>query len=594
MCEIVEPTSPPAPPGWVRAARPLRVAVLGWARLSFQAREGSGYNLSASELAAGLALSGHRVSYLRSGMDFSLLGRPHVRPVEVWRGVACYDFFNSRNLSPASSNFRNMRVEMSSPDDTRVVVGWLMRVRAQVVHVHSLEGYGLDLLAAIRAAGVPVVVTPHNYWYACPQVDLLHEESRVCEDYEGGKRCVGCLTSRSPRGVRARRAAEQALHRVVGPFWGHMLRHVYAHFKGSARSLRLRRKARGLPVHGAQAPDPELALGFDVRDGAQHSGRVFHALPDAHEPPPRLGVVPADQNERFLRGTHHLDVVNDYGRRRVSGIACLNSASMVTPPSEFLLRAMRVMGVEPQRLRHVRLGQPHFDQINRRARRSPYYAARPWDPTSPRPVRFAFLGTTRNNKGLDVLARAIPLLDTAVRQRCHFLVRAAGHDWPFRRRLASFPEVCFGGGYDTLSLLSIMDELDVGILPHVWFENSPLVLLEFLHAGKFVISSRLGGPPEWIREPGEGGAGNGLLFPGGNAERLAACISRVVRGEVVLPSPREVHAVSTLRSYPDHVAEFERIYRDLVDGPAAPTVVSNAGLRPRRAAGALPVVARVP
>lgn len=27
---------------------------------------------------------------------------------------------------------------------------WLDSIRAEVVHVHSLEGYGLDLIAAIR------------------------------------------------------------------------------------------------------------------------------------------------------------------------------------------------------------------------------------------------------------------------------------------------------------------------------------------------------------------------------------------------------------------------------------------------------------
>ncbi len=578
MPGTVEPSSPPAPPGWPRAARPLTIAILGWARLSFQAREGSGYNLNASELAAGLALSGHRVSYLRSGMDYSLLGRPHTRPAEVWRGVACHDLFNSRNLSPASSNFRNMTAEMSSPAETRVVLDWLEAIGAQVVHIHSLEGYGLDLIGAIRDRGIPVVVTPHNYWYVCPQVDLLHEESRVCEDYRGGARCVGCLHASEPGRARSRRAIEQTMHRLVGPFWAHTLRQVYTHTKATLRSLVVRRRARGSPP--ALAPsDPELALGFDVRDGSRHSGRVYHALPAGHEPPPGLGVSPIDQNERFLAATHHLEVLNEYGRRRTAGVECLNRASLVTPPSEFLLDVMRTMGVAGARLRHVRLGQPHFDQINRRTRRSPFYDARPWDPSSSRPLRFGFLGTTRNNKGLDVLVRAISMLDKAARQRCHFLIRAAGHDWPFRRRLASFPEVSFGGGYDTVSLIPLMDEFDVGILPHVWFENSPLVLLEFLHAGKFVISSRLGGPPEWIVEPRDGRTGNGLLFPGGDPAELAQRITRVVRGEITLPSPREVHSVSTLRSYPEHVAEFETIYRGLVDGPAPPIVTVNGSAR---------------
>lgn len=571
------------PIGWRVSDRPLSIAVLGWARLSAQAREGSGYNLSASELAAGLALSGHRVAYLRSGMTYTVVKKPHVRALEWWRGVSCFDLVNSRNVSPASSNFKNMTEEMSSPADAQVVLAWLGSMGVQVVHIHSLEGFGLDLIGAIRDSGRPVVVTPHNYWYVCPQVDLLHEELRVCEDYKGGARCVGCLPDvpDTPR-VRSRRGTEQAMYRALGPVYTGWLRQVFDYAKyrlrGPKPPVRAAESVAGIPVAHAAPIDPEAGLGFDA-GGPQHSGQIDHGLRLVDgEKPPQVGESPLDQNERFLRADHHLTVVNEYGRRRLSGIEALNRASLVTPPSRFLLEVLFSMGMSPKVGRHLRLGQPHFDQLHRKTKRSPYYRLRPWDPvTSTRPVRFGFMGTTRNNKGLEVLTRAIPMLDVSVRQRSHFLIRAAGYDWMFRKRLSAYPEVSFLGGYDGLQLISTMDEFDVGILPHIWFENSPLVLLEFLHAGKFVISSRLGGPPEWIREPRserpagvapsaepEVALGNGLLFAAGSASGLAACITRVVRGEATIPSAAEVHAVSELRSYPDHVRECEDTYRELL------------------------------
>lgn len=568
------------------AARALRIAILGWARLSLQAREGSGYNLNASDLAWGLALSGHRVAYLRSGMDYSLFRGPFVRRAETWKGIECYDYHNSLNVSPASSNFRNMEREISSPRDSRVVIAWLDRIGAELVHIHSLEGYGLDLIGAIRATGRPVVVTPHNYWYVCPQVDLLHEERRVCEDFQGGTRCKGCLDAPRASRVRVRRGLEQLAHRLLGSFWGGTLRQIYAYTKWHWRPDRLARelKERWLAspqVHPAPTPDPELALGFDIDDASVHSGRVEHGLKlEKGEKTPEIGVAPWDQNERFLSRDTHLVVLNNnvYGQRRLAGRDALNAASLVTPPSVFLLDAMRVMGVESPKLRHVRLGQPHFDQLNRCARRAPGYSERPWSPASTSPLRLAFLGTTRNNKGLEVLVRAIPLLAKGVRQRCHFVIRAAGWDWLFRKRLSVFPEVSFAGGFDSLQLISMMGEFDVGILPHIWFENSPLVMLEMLHAGKFVLASRLGGPPDWIVQPGESveyPRGNGLLFPGGDAAALAECITRIVGGEVTLPSPREVHAASVLQSYPDHVREVESIYLDLLAGGDG-----RSGLRP--------------
>ncbi len=563
-----EGVSPPK--GWPVCARPRRIAFLGWARLAQQAREGSGYNLAASELAFGLALSGHQVFYLRSGMDYSLRPGMFIREVTDWRGVRCFHLFNSPNLSPGLFNFRNMQREMRSPRQARLIVSWLDEHDIELVHAHSLEGFGLDVVEAIRASGREVVITPHNYWFCCPQVDLLYQEREVCMDYDGGRRCEGCLSPARPERARLRRRIEQSTQRTFGPRVGGWVRSL----TGSRARRRAARSARraGPPPNGHERfVDPEMGLGFAVDDDGQ--GLVHNPAPvDEDVEIVELGRSPIDQNERFLRQDHHLTVLNDYGRRRIAGIESLRRASMVTPPSRFMGRVYEAMGLEPERVYHLRLGLSHFDRVHRRVRRWPYYERRPWLASDPRPIRFGFFGTVRHNKGLDVLVRAIPMLEPEVRRRCQFEIRASGPDGLHRRRLGAYPEVSFLGGYDVRNLVSAVGEYDIGIMTHIWFENSPLVLLELLHAGKFVIASRLGGVPEWIVEPGtpqseaNGGLGNGLLYPGGSPEALAAAITRVVRGEVEVPSPAEVHAVSTLVSYPDHVREAMDLYERLLAG----------------------------
>lgn len=581
---------PPSPnhagsPTWPRTHRPLRIAILGWARLSSQAWEGSGYNLSASELGRGLVMSGHEVSYLQAGMNYRLRKRkPYIAFREAWGGIRCFDLRNSPNLSPAAANFQNMMAEMASPEETKLVLDWLDEIRAQVVHIHSLEGYGLDLIPAIRRGTVvdrkaspprPVVVTPHNYWYVCPQVDLLHQEQRVCMDYDGGRRCVGCLPVSDARQVKRRRASWQTREEYFGPYVADVSRRFIASIGPTLRRLRrgkLVEKFIPAPANPDRLVDPELALGFESVTAeqmqSQTDGLVKHDLPLGPGEQPRvLEPSTADTNERFLKADHHLKVLNDYGKRRVAGIESLNAASMITPPSNFLLKAHVAMGLIESKARWVRLGQPHFDQINRRARRSPYYDVSPWDPaTANRPLRLGFYGTTRNNKGLEVLLQAIPLLDRTIRQRCQFNIRALGWDWAMRKRMSIYPEVAFAGGYDILQLISSGGDFDVGILPHIWFENSPLVMLEYLHAGKFIIGSNLGGPPDWITPPK-----NGLLFAAGRADELATHITSLVKGEVRVPSPREIHEVSTLQSYPAHVTEVDGIYQELVEHAMAAT-----------------------
>jgi len=570
-------------PSWPRTSKPLTVALLGWARLSSQVREGSGYNLNCSDLARGLALSGHRVVYLASGMSYRLWPRgPHLAFREQWGGVDCYEVRNSPTVAPSAVNFAHPEREIAAPASTRLVLQWLNDVGAQVVHIHSAEGFGLDLIAGIRATGRPVVVTAHNYHYVCPQVDLLHREREVCTDYEGGKKCVGCLAGWDVAKTQRSRAVGQSLEYVLGLYPADVVRKMAYGLKPLVRAMlrgKLVRKFVPGKLNAEQIVDPELACGFELPEdhgggGVDADGLIRHDL--TREPleqdPKDYAKSVIDTNERLLANREkHLVVLNNYGERRAAGAAALGAASMVTPPSDYLRRVLVSMGVPEERTKWVKLGQPHFDQINRATRRSPFYDKRPWDAESAaRPLRIAFLGTTRPNKGLEVLARAIPLLDAAVRQRCHFLIRAgSGGDRWFRKRLSIYPEVSVYGEYDNFLLISARGEYDVGILSHIWLENSPLVLLENLHAGKFVLSSRLGGPVDFIKQPGDDDAvplGNGLFFAGGDEAGLAEAITSVVTGEVELPSAREVHAASAhaLQSYPGHVGEVEGMYRQLL------------------------------
>ncbi len=586
----VTPTGAGFDPPWPQTNRPLTIALLGWARISSQGREGSGYNLSKSELGRGLALSGHTVKYLAAGMTnrlgFLTVGPPFIERREEWGGIECFELRNSPNVSPAAFNFTNTATEIAEPHSTGLVLGWLQSIRADVVHVHSQEGYALDLIPTIERAGIPVVVTPHNYWFVCPQVDLLEREESVCLDYDGGRKCEGCLPGKNVAKLRNTRAWGQTLEHHFGLYATDVVRKAAYGVKPLLRRLRHGHLSIR-HVDPAQNPgrlnDPELALGFETvwRDPERGTtithkppmGKADHAVDYARSE--------WDTNERVLAGGEKAKVsLNIYGQRRQAGVGALAAASLVIPPSDYLRKVHVEMGVPEHKTRWVRLGQPHFDQINRRARRSPYYEKSPWNAASAdRPLRLAFFGTTRPNKGLEVLARAIPLLEQSVRERCQFIIRAQGYEFGYRKRLSQFPEVSVWCGYDLYQLISAAGEYDVGILSHIWLENSPLVLLENFHAGKMVICSRLGGPVDWVRDAREYPKEyNGLFFTGGAEEQLADCITRLVRGEVAIPSPREIHQRTTLRSYPGHVAEVEGIYHEVIAGKRGGEVRVRAGV----------------
>jgi glycosyltransferase involved in cell wall biosynthesis len=535
--------SPIAP---ARGVRPLRVAFLGWARLAVREREGSGMNLIVSALASEMAARGHGVMYLRSGMDYSLRPGMWIEHRETWNGVSCFDLFNSPNLAPGNFNLHHPGTQTASPEQTAMVVRWALANRVEIAFVHSLEGYGFDAVGALKAAGVRVAVTPHNYFALCSQVDLLRDESRVCEDFEGGQACASCLWHAPPPGAHVSwRRRYQTAERWLGP---HALSRLRARLAYGRRALA-----------GAFSRRVPLVL----RDRSQGAfPNELPPTPPTHRPLPiaRQGCV-----ERLLDGRGgDADGTGPYAARRRAGVAALSAADVVLCPGRTLMRIHEAMGVAPVVLRHVPLGAPHFDELRLAATLRPWYARPSWTPDSPSPLRLGYFGNCFPNKGLATLIAAIERLTPEMAARTHFVVRAAGDDAPFRRRMSGREHVSFLGGYSPSQIAAAQREFDVCIFPNMGLENAPLVVLESLCGGKFLIASDLGATSEWVRH-GE----NGLLFPAGDSAALALRIESIVRGSTPLPSAQRIHELSPVRTFAEYADEVEQTLLGAISHAAA-------------------------
>ncbi len=82
--------------------------------------------------------------------------------------------------------------------------------------------------------------------------------------------------------------------------------------------------------------------------------------------------------------------------------------------------------------------------------------------------------------------------------------------------------ITFNGYLQGMELTTLVRDARCSIMPSEWYENSPLSILESLALGTPVIGSRIGGIPELIND-GE----DGLLFPAGDVDALAACIRQL-------------------------------------------------------------------
>ena len=122
-----------------------------------------------------------------------------------------------------------------------------------VVHFNNLEGLPVTVLGLkARFPDTRVVLSLHNYYPVCPQVNLWRQERAHCTDFEGGAACETCLPVRpAPRAVRM---ADGLAYRLkcagLEPgTWGHDA--VFGAVAGLGRSaLRGMRALRRGPVQG--------------------------------------------------------------------------------------------------------------------------------------------------------------------------------------------------------------------------------------------------------------------------------------------------------------------------------------------------------
>jgi len=210
--------------------------------------------------------------------------------------------------------------------------------------------------------------------------------------------------------------------------------------------------------------------------------------------------------------------------------------------------------------------------FSRQGRDFPDFPASPADRPSSPVLRVGYLGQIARHKGVHVLFEAARRLPDAP-----LVIRAYGDPAPFPDYTARLRRLCaqdkrleLMGACRPQDLADVLRGLDVIVVPSLWYENSPNVILEAFAHHTPVIASNLGGMSELVQD-----GGNGLLFAPGDAGSLAEQLQRLLREPGLLPAMRQ--ASTPIRSVADEVDELEAIYQRL-SGARLPPVPVSAGL----------------
>jgi glycosyltransferase involved in cell wall biosynthesis/GT2 family glycosyltransferase len=252
---------------------------------------------------------------------------------------------------------------------------------------------------------------------------------------------------------------------------------------------------------------------------------------------------PGPPGSKLGRRLQNLDAVR---RRQELVLGGYAAADLWIAPSRFLREKYLATGAfDPERFVYSDYGLRPVEPS----------AARRADPTGR--VRFAFVGSLLWYKGVDVLVRAFARLDPArASLAIHGAFDPARDAYHAELERIAAGRVSFRGQFANGSLAAIHAEIDVLVVPSVWFENSPITIHEAFQFGTPVVTSDIGGMAELV-EHGR----TGLLFRAGDADDLARALARLVDEPGLLAELSR--SFPRVKSMAENAREMEFRYRSL-------------------------------
>ena len=400
--------------------------------------------------------------------------------------------------SPLYDHGRQPELEVAEPQIERMLADVLGEQRPDIVHVQELAGLPSSLLDVVARHRIPAVMTLQDYFPVCSTFKLIDAQGQVCTRLEIGADCAATTAADS------REPGLLIEGTIEHEVWR---KRMPRRMKGERWRTRYERLAKRVAAAEAR----------------RRGGRAAPPAPASFQ------------------------------RRRELNVERLNRTECVIAMSNRVAEIYARLGVDPSRLRTIHLTLAHIERLT----------ARRMEPPEGRALTFATLaGFESREKGALLLIEAMRLLDAPAREgRVRLLVH--GHMDPrFRELAAGVPGIEIGSYFQPEELDSILDAVDVGLMPSIWEEAYGYAGVEFLAKGIPVIANAMGGMPDYTRN-GE----TGWLNRSSSAEELAGII------EAILDRPEQVAELnarlianrdSVVKPLARHADEMDALYDELV------------------------------
>lgn len=470
----------------------MRILYYNWVDYLDEERRGGGVSVYQRNLMRALAgAPGVEASFLCSGVSYDF---PRGRPPR-WEPLRHgpdedrerrFEIINSAVLAPAHHGYGTAAQVSDTPTEAAFVDFIDKTGPYDVIHFNTLEGLPAKVLELCRYwPEMRVILSLHNYYPFCPQVNLWHQEREVCGDFDAGRKCVHCLPHvHDPRHMRLSGGLGYRL-RLAGltpGTWAFDQAYRWT-MRIGGRGSRLLRKLKG-------------------QGGARRLRRG--GKPGLLRP-----MAPPDGVPFAARRADLVTLIND-------------NCDAVLGVSEAVCRLAQGFGVTETLL--------HTSYIGTRE-------AAAWHDTAPRifpmasdgTLRLAYLGYMRRDKGFYFLLNALETMPRELASRLRLEVAAKRSDRATMDRLSELSGRLAGlthaDGYSHDDLDRLLAQVDVGLIPVLWHDNLPQVAIE-MHARHIpLLCADIGGARELGNCPQ-------MTFAAGDVAAFHDRIRALLQGEI--------------------------------------------------------------
>ncbi len=425
----------------------MKILYYNWVPFDDDENRGGGVTVYQRNLIAELLKkTDYEVFFISSGISYSLRKKePYfVRTKNIFKKrCKTFQIVNSPILSPGHCAFDDMELYLYDLKLYQLFKNFVLKFGPfDVIHFNNFEGLSLNVLKIKEDfPDIKIIVSLHNYYLFCPQVNLWKREKENCLDFDDGKDCLQCLK-----------------------------------FKPDKREVLFADR---------------LAY-FWKRHGINSESAIFRASYKYSNIIKRINKISKNfRKKTTLERRCYKICANDYKLFRERNVEYINKyADKVLCVSERVKEIAIKMGISPEILITDYIGT----EI---AKKQVDHGNAPLDSEI---FTIVFMGYMRRDKGFFFLLKALNQINEDIAKNIKIIFAAKIDSEKTICKIyklgKKYYEIDIRDGYSHNELPQILNETNLGIIPVLWEDNLPQVAIEMVAHGVPILASDLGGAHE--------------------------------------------------------------------------------------------------